>query len=121
MLREFTKEYDLIRPGATLFATTYLTLACLSQYKGSLLAIFSSDTWNKSIFSSKLKGRGIQGIVLDPQFWRNVTTCMRGALPLVTLLHLVDSEDSPSMPFLFFELKNAHEKIKSNFKHDETR
>ncbi|CAN0918389.1 hypothetical protein LINGRAHAP2_LOCUS30839 [Linum grandiflorum] len=121
MLREFTKGYDLIRPGATRFATTYLTLACLSQHKGSLLAMFSSDTWKKSTFSSKLKGRGIQGIVLDPQFWRNVTTCIRGALPLVSLLRLVDSEDSPSMPFLFFELKNAKEKIKSNFKHDETR
>ncbi|CAN0918382.1 hypothetical protein LINGRAHAP2_LOCUS30839 [Linum grandiflorum] len=106
MLREFTKGYDLIRPGATRFATTYLTLACLRK---------------KSTFSSKLKGRGIQGIVLDPQFWRNVTTCIRGALPLVSLLRLVDSEDSPSMPFLFFELKNAKEKIKSNFKHDETR
>ncbi|CAN1825189.1 hypothetical protein LINPERHAP1_LOCUS31067 [Linum perenne] len=33
MLREFTKGHDLVRPGATRFATTYLTLACLSEHK----------------------------------------------------------------------------------------
>ncbi|CAN1204282.1 hypothetical protein LINPERHAP2_LOCUS45937 [Linum perenne] len=106
MLREFTKGHDLVRPGATRFATTYLTLACLRK-KGS--------------YSNIPKGKKVQGIVLDSRFWSNVSLCIRAALPLVKVLRLVDSEEYPSMPFLFFELNQAKEKIKLNFSNNEAR
>jgi hypothetical protein len=42
MLRHFTKGRDLIRPAATRFATTYLTLGCLNDHKMQLMTIFTS-------------------------------------------------------------------------------
>ncbi|CAN1247801.1 hypothetical protein LINPERPRIM_LOCUS6495 [Linum perenne] len=121
MLREFTKGHDLVRPGATRFATTYLTLACLSEHKGALMTMFSSDAWKKGSFSNIPKGKNVQGIVLDGRFWSNVSLCIRAALPLVKVLCLVDSEEYPSMPFLYFELLQANEKIKLNFNNNEPR
>ncbi|CAN0899040.1 hypothetical protein LINGRAHAP2_LOCUS20040 [Linum grandiflorum] len=59
--------------------------------------------------------------MLDPGFWADVGVCIRATLPLIKVLRLVDSENSPSIPFLFFELKQAKEKIISNFNHNETR
>ncbi|CAN1184956.1 hypothetical protein LINPERPRIM_LOCUS39249 [Linum perenne] len=121
MLREFTKGHDLVRPGATRFATTYLTLACLSEHKGPLMTMFSSDSWKKGSYSNIPKGKKVQGIVLDARFWSNVSLCIRAALPLVKVLPLVDSEEYPSMSFLFFELNQANEKIKLNFSNNEAR
>ena len=43
ILRHYTKQRDLIRPGATRFATAYLTLGCLSELKGALMTMFSSS------------------------------------------------------------------------------
>ncbi|CAN1160599.1 hypothetical protein LINPERPRIM_LOCUS37668 [Linum perenne] len=75
MLREFTKGHDLVRPGATRFATTYLTLSCLSEHNS---------------YSNIPKGKKVQGIVLDGRFWSNVSLCILAALPLVKVLCLVD-------------------------------
>ncbi|CAN1276907.1 hypothetical protein LINPERPRIM_LOCUS16160 [Linum perenne] len=121
MLREFTTGHDLVRPGATRIATTYLNLACLSEHKGALMTMFSSDAWKKGSFSNIPKGKSVQGIVLDGRFWSNVSLCIRAALPLVKVLRLVDSEEYPSMPFLYFELLQAKEKIKLNFNNNERR
>ncbi|CAN1141738.1 hypothetical protein LINPERPRIM_LOCUS25651 [Linum perenne] len=100
MLKDFTKGGELIRPALTRFATAYLTLGCLSEH---------------NTFSSTREGKRIQGIALDSRFWTSVLTCLRAAMPLMKVLRLVDSDELPSMPFLYLELNQAMEKIKSNF------
>ncbi|CAN1153523.1 hypothetical protein LINPERPRIM_LOCUS14750 [Linum perenne] len=114
MLKEFTKGGDLIRPAVTRFATAYLTLGCLSEHKGDLMSMFSSETWRKSTFSTTREGKRIQGIALVSRFWTSVLTCLRAAMPLMKVLRLVDSDELPTMPFLYLELNQAME-IKSNF------
>ncbi|CAN1121280.1 hypothetical protein LINPERHAP1_LOCUS5995 [Linum perenne] len=42
-------------------------------------------------------------------------------MPLMKVLRLVDSDESPAMPFLYLELNQAMEKIKSNFSNIEKR
>ncbi|CAN1124783.1 hypothetical protein LINPERPRIM_LOCUS31286 [Linum perenne] len=85
------------------------------------MTMFSSDAWKKGSFSNIPKGKSVQGIVLDGRFWSNVSLCIRAALPLVKVLRLVDSEEYPSMPFLYFELLQAKEKFKLNFNNNERR
>ncbi|CAN1153533.1 hypothetical protein LINPERHAP2_LOCUS19461 [Linum perenne] len=120
MLKEFTKGGDLIRPAVTRFATAYLTLGCLSEHKGDLMSMFSSETWRKSTFSTTREGKRIQGIALVSRFWTSVLTCLRAAMPLMKVLRLVDSDELPTMPFLYLELNQAME-IKSNFSNIEKR
>ncbi|CAN1146837.1 hypothetical protein LINPERHAP2_LOCUS15510 [Linum perenne] len=114
MLKDFTKGGELIRPALTKFAIAYLTLGCLSEHKGELMSMFSSETWRKSTFLALEKGKRIQGIALDNIFQTSVLTCVRDAMPLMKVLRLVDSDESPTMPFLYLELNQAMEKIKSN-------
>ncbi|CAN1725844.1 hypothetical protein LINPERHAP1_LOCUS258 [Linum perenne] len=105
MLKEFTKGGDLIRHAVTRFATAYLTLGCLSEHKGDLMT---------------REGKRIQGIALVSRFWTSVLTCLRAAMPLMKVLRLVDSDELPTMPFLYLELNQAME-IKSNFSNIEKR
>ncbi|BAT74379.1 hypothetical protein VIGAN_01203900 [Vigna angularis var. angularis] len=65
LLKKFTKGRDLIRPGVTRFATTYLTFACLNELKASLLAMFSSEEWKTSKFGTSQEGRKVEYVVLD--------------------------------------------------------
>ncbi|CAI0443975.1 unnamed protein product [Linum tenue] len=121
MMKEFTANKELVRAAVTRFATSYLTLGSLSENKGQLMTMFSSEKWRKSSFASIQEGKRVHGIVLDGRFWRDVTTCLRAALPLVKVLRLVDSDEKPAMPFLYFELTEAKEKIKKNFNNVESR
>ena len=79
ILRHYTKQRDLIRHGATRFATAYLTLGCLSELKGPLMNMFTSTHWKSCKYSSTQDGKRIQHVVLDNRFWRNVMTCLKAA------------------------------------------
>ncbi|CAN1188844.1 hypothetical protein LINPERHAP2_LOCUS39570 [Linum perenne] len=83
---------------------------CLSEHKGDLMSMFSSETWRKSTFSTTREGKRIQGIALDSRFWTSVLTCLRAAMPLMKVLRLVDSDELPSMPFLYKPVLNIIEK-----------
>ncbi|KAG4935727.1 hypothetical protein JHK84_049928 [Glycine max] len=91
-LKKFTNGRDLIRPGMTRFATSYLTLACLHELKASLMSMFSSEEWKTSKFGTSQEGRKVQNVALDSRFWKNVT-----------------------IGFVYEEMENAKEKIKCNF------
>ncbi|CAN1125340.1 hypothetical protein LINPERHAP2_LOCUS2848 [Linum perenne] len=79
------------------------------------MSMFSSETWRKITFSSTREGKRIQGIAIDSRFWISVLTCLCTAMPLMKVLCLVDLDESPLMPFLYLDLNQAMEKIKSNF------
>ncbi|KAI9091599.1 hypothetical protein K1719_028042 [Acacia pycnantha] len=53
LLQSFTKGKDLIRPAMTRFATSYLTLGCLHEYKLPLIRMFNSDEWKGSPLARK--------------------------------------------------------------------
>ncbi|CAO2826127.1 unnamed protein product [Amaranthus hypochondriacus] len=115
-MREFTKGRELIRPAITRFATSYLTLRCLNEHKGSLLALFASSKWKSSKFASSVEGKRVQRIVLDTRgFWQGVVTCLKGALLLVKVLCMVDSDENPAMGFIYEVMAQAKNQIKENF------
>ncbi|XP_030959348.1 uncharacterized protein LOC115981337 [Quercus lobata] len=114
-LRDFTKGRELIRPAATRFATSYLTLSCLNEFKGELMAMFSSEQWRCSKFAKTKEGKRIHAIVMDNNgFWRLVVKCLKAAIPLLKVLRLVDS-DTPPMGFIYQEMEKAKEEIQKNF------
>lgn len=115
MLRKFTKGQDLIRPGATRFATAYLTLGCLNNCKITLMSMFTSVQWRSSRYSKSEEGRQIQNCVLDSKFWHDVSECIKAAFPLIKVLRLVDSDEIPAMGFIYKAMMEAKEKIKVNF------
>ena len=115
MLKTFTKGRDLIRPAITRFATSYLTLACLSEQKGALITMFNSNEWKSSKFANTKDGKRLENIVMDSNFWKDISTCLKAACPLVKVLRLVDLDDKPAMGFLYEAMDRAKEKIQLNF------
>ena len=48
-------------------------------------------------------------------FWQGVVTCLKGALPLVKVLRMVDSDENPAMGFIYEAMAQAKYQIKENF------
>ncbi|GKE17534.1 zf-BED domain-containing protein [Tanacetum coccineum] len=97
MLEDFEKKIEehkgkeLLRPGATRFATSYLTLGRLHEQKGALISMFASEKWTST------------------------------AIPLIKVLRMVDSDSTPAMGFIYQAMKKAKEEIKSNYKSVQSR
>ncbi|XLS81037.1 hypothetical protein HN51_046868 [Arachis hypogaea] len=116
LLHIHTKGKDLMRPGMTRFATSYLTLGCLNDNKGSLIRIFFfPDQWTSSKFAKTKDGKIIASVALDKMFWKEVVICLRDTYHLLHVLRMVDSKEKPVMEFIYEEIKNAKEKIRGAF------
>ncbi|XP_052726181.1 uncharacterized protein LOC108332656 [Vigna angularis] len=81
----------------------------------SLLTMFSSKEWKTNKFGTSQEGRKVEHVVLDSQFWKNVSTCLKVVAPLMVVLRLVDSDVKLAMGFIYEEMDCAKEKIMSNF------
>ncbi|XLR19597.1 hypothetical protein S83_047509 [Arachis hypogaea] len=115
MLRNFTKKKDLIRSGATRFATAYLILTCLHDNKEPLMTMFTSDAWKTAKVTSTLEGIRVQNTALDSRLLKNIVICLKTAAPLITVLRLVDTDEKPAMGFIFEGMRKSKETIKTNF------
>ncbi|CAA7051660.1 unnamed protein product [Microthlaspi erraticum] len=57
MMRSHTKKAEIVRPGATRFATCFLTMQSLYEKKGMLKNMFGSEEWLKCVLSKSVKGK----------------------------------------------------------------
>ncbi|KAK3218771.1 hypothetical protein Dsin_012741 [Dipteronia sinensis] len=120
LMRTFTRKRDIVRPGVTRFASTFLTLQSLLEKKDKLRALFTSTDWEKCKWSKSVKGKAAYNTVLSIVFWNGVKYCLRVFSPLVRVLRLVDGDRKPSMGFLYGELKKAKEEIREGLKNVES-
>ncbi|GJY36907.1 hypothetical protein Tco_0422285 [Tanacetum coccineum] len=113
MMRDFTKRKDIVRPGVTRFASSFLTLQSLSEKKEQLRHMFSSTKWEECRFSSTVKGKATFATMISTAFWAGVTLCLKVFTPLVKFLRMVDADWKPSMGFVYGEMIKAKEEIKA--------
>lgn len=71
LMRKFTNDKDLVRPGVTRFASLFLTLQSILGAIGHLKQMFVSDAWKESSFSNRPEGERIVAIVFDETFIKN--------------------------------------------------
>jgi len=77
--------------------------------------MFTSNEWKSSKFAKTTDGKIVEDIVLDKKFWKNIITFLKGALPLIEVLRLVDSDQKPTMGFIYEAMDQAKEKIQKAF------
>ncbi|KAJ9553011.1 hypothetical protein OSB04_017056 [Centaurea solstitialis] len=111
LMRHFTKKRDIVRPGVTRFASTFLTLQSLAAKKSQLRQMFTSEDWDKCKFSKAVKGKAAYATVVSPSFWAGITLCLKVFAHLVKVLRMVDADWKPSMGFIYGELKKAKKEI----------
>jgi len=112
LLYKFTKGTDLIKPANTRFLTSYLTLGYLNKNKGLLIWMFTSKEWQSSQLVKTRDGGFVENLILDKEFRKNILICMRVALSLIKVLHMVDSNEKPTMGFSYEEMDIAKRRYK---------
>jgi len=114
-LRSFTLKREIIRPGVTRFATAYLTMQSMMEKKNCLRKMVVDSKWEDIPEVKTKKGKDATATVLNIQFWRNVSLCLKIFEPLMKVLRLVDGDVKPSMGYVYGELLKAKKEIKESF------
>ncbi|CAO2210623.1 unnamed protein product [Urochloa humidicola] len=115
LMRKYTKKRDIVRPGATRFASSFLTLQSLYEKKDQLRMMSGCEEWEKFLRlpSMKKNTKAVQATatMVKPAFWSGVRLCLRVFEPLIKVLRMVDSDIKPSMAFLYGDILNAKKEI----------
>ncbi|XP_068500402.1 uncharacterized protein [Phaseolus vulgaris] len=77
--------------------------------------MFTSSEWQSSQFAKTRDGGLVENLILDKGLWKNILNCLRGALPLIKVLRMVDSDEKPTMGFIYEKMDIAKEKIQNLF------
>ncbi|XP_049405278.1 uncharacterized protein LOC125868748 [Solanum stenotomum] len=115
MMRDFTKNKELVKCGITRFATSFLTLQRLHCQKTNLRAMFTSDKWVISRWAKLPRGKSATHIVLTATFWSQVSNILKIMGPLVKVLRLADNEKKPAMGYIYEAVDRAKEAIAKAF------
>ena len=114
MRKEFTNGNDLCRPGITRFATHFLNIQCLLKFKNELRQMCTCTKWVESSHGKSQVEKEIAAIILqDKDFWPRCEHIVKVSEPLVRVLRLADSEEKPSMGYLYEAMDKAKEAIKT--------
>ncbi|WOH03861.1 hypothetical protein DCAR_0623261 [Daucus carota subsp. sativus] len=111
LMRKFTKKRDIVRPGITRFASSFLTMQSLLEKQENLRYMFLSKEWLECKWSSTAKGTKIYSTIVSQTYWQALSMCVEIFKPLVKVLRLVDGDWRPSMGFVYGELKDAKKEI----------
>ena len=116
MRREYANGRELIRPTITRFATNFISLQCLFKYRKELRQMFTSIAWVESNASSTPIGIEITEIILNNNFWKDVQHLLKVSEALVVVLRLADSEENPTMGYVYEAMDRAKEVIQKRLK-----
>ena len=92
---------DIVRPGATRFATNYIALESFLKKRVDLKKLFISDEWTPHKLSWTNIGRDIEKLMFDQPYWDRVKHVVSYFEPLYMVLRIMDLEVVPTMPFVY--------------------
>ncbi|KAE8717198.1 seed maturation protein PM36 [Hibiscus syriacus] len=105
---------EIIRPSATRFGTAFIALKSLHDHKNDLQAMATSNDFKKVI---KLpKSMEVKLIILDETFWKNCLISVNVMAPLLRLLRVCDSDEKPSLGYVYEGMYRAKNGIKKLFR-----
>lgn len=118
MRTEFTNGRDLCRPSISRFATHFLSLQCIVKFEKELHQMVTSNKWVKSTYAKGGVGKDVTAIIWkDVDFWAQCKHVVKVTEPLLRVLRLVDSNENPSMGYLYDAMEKAKESIRARMMH----
>ncbi|XP_025692735.1 uncharacterized protein LOC107484546 [Arachis duranensis] len=100
-LRQRTDCKEIVHPGATRFATIFITLKSIFERKSDLQALVVDTHFTEHKLGRSANGRAVSAIILDNKFWNDCFTACKIGSPLIKLLRLVDADDKPSLGIVY--------------------
>ncbi|XP_054790940.1 uncharacterized protein LOC129296362 [Prosopis cineraria] len=106
---------EIVRPGATRFATTFIALKSLHEHKHDLQALVLDKHFHDNKLSRTKAGQLVGDIVLDKKFWDDChqIVCLVG--PLIKLLRIVDANEKLSLGYVYEGMQRVKNSIKNFF------
>ena len=92
---------DIVRHGATRFATNYIALDSLLKKRVDLKKIFISNEWTSHKLTQTEVGHEVERLMFDHVYWEKVEKLVSIYEALYTVLRIVDSEVVPTMSFVY--------------------
>ncbi|XP_028057314.1 uncharacterized protein LOC114261278 [Camellia sinensis] len=114
-LRKKKSWTEIVRPGATRFATTFLALHSIHEHMHDLQALVTSKEFTSSRFAKEKKGKDAIDIILDKLFWKDCFITVKIVEPLMRHLRIVDGDDKLSMGYVYEGMYKAIKGIKDIF------
>ncbi|XP_050263955.1 uncharacterized protein LOC126708192 [Quercus robur] len=107
---------EIVRPGPTRFATTFIALGSLKEHKHDLQALVTCKFYVESRYAKDKKTKAVVKIILDNQFWNDCHVIVHIMSPLIRLLRIVDSDEKPAMCYVYDGMYRVIDGIKKIFK-----
>ncbi|GKV21392.1 hypothetical protein SLEP1_g31376 [Rubroshorea leprosula] len=98
---------EIIRPGPTRFATTFIALKSILDHKHDLQALVTSLEFKESRYYKDSKAKDVVAVVLDNKFWSNCQLIVKVVAPLMRLLRIVDGDERPSLGYVYDGMKGG--------------
>ncbi|XP_016195134.1 uncharacterized protein LOC107636114 [Arachis ipaensis] len=119
-LRQRTTWKQIVRPGATCFATVFITLKSIFERKADLQALVIDTHFTGHKLGRSANGRVVSAIILDNKFWDDCFIVCKLVRLLIKLMRLVDTDDKPSLGYVYEGMLKLKNGIKEMFKHSKT-
>jgi hypothetical protein len=117
LMRSLNGNKDIVRPGATRFATSFLTLASMWTQRPTLKALFVSKQWYANKLRITEAGKAAEATVISVSFWQSVEHCMRASQPLLKALRISDGDETPAMAEMWAAMDCAKTHINEALSH----
>ncbi|KAM3389449.1 hypothetical protein ACQJBY_011533 [Aegilops geniculata] len=117
LMRSFNGKQEIVRPGATRFATSFLTLASMWKQRQTLKTLFVSPQWYANRLKDNEGGKAAEATVISVSFWQSVEHCMRASQPLLRALRIADGDETPAMAEMWAAMDFAKTHIKEALAH----
>ncbi|KAK8498006.1 hypothetical protein V6N12_001364 [Hibiscus sabdariffa] len=116
LMKKYTNGKQILRPALTRFATHFIQLEEITRQKQGLRDMFNSKEFKESKWGQQKSGHAYETkkIVLGKDFWKKATDIIKVYEPLVKVLRLVDSDEKPTMGFIYEAIDRAKRAIKEN-------
>nr|XP_025652598.1 uncharacterized protein LOC112748584 [Arachis hypogaea] len=111
---------EIVRPGATDFATVFITLKRIFDRKKELQALVVDSIFTDHKLKRNAIGRAMSAIILDCKFWDDCFIVCKLVGPLIHLLRIVDADDKLSLGYVYEGMLRAEDAIKEMFRQSKT-
>ncbi|XP_054781971.1 uncharacterized protein LOC129289193 [Prosopis cineraria] len=106
---------EIVCPGATRFATTFITLHSIYMHKHDLQALVTDKHFVDHKLSKTQARIIVTTIILDNGFWGDCLEIVKVVSPLIKLLRIVNLDEKPSLPSVYEGMQRAKKAIKATF------
>ncbi|XP_039128888.1 uncharacterized protein LOC120265020 [Dioscorea cayenensis subsp. rotundata] len=119
-LRKRSGWKEIVRPGATRFVTTFITLKSIYDHKHDLQALVTDKYYTSHKLSKSPASKTITSIILDAKFWEECLFMVKIVAPIIRLLRVVDADEKPSLGYVYEGMIRIRKAIMSIFRNKST-